>query len=202
VVNKGTVSSSPIISSSGFSLNPPFGGAPWQAMDGNLTSDWDSKKGRSCIRNQEAYSLTIDFGAPTVVEEVRLKGAGDGVHDAKDINLYVVRIEPKVPVTVEVHYEMYDGIPALKKWISVRHNGGASSETVVVDTLAMDLLRARCSVSPSLLAPPPPAAAPPPATKAQRRRFLAALSHGGAFVFLGQDFAATRCCSAARWCVG
>ena len=40
-----------------------------------------------------------------------------------------------------VHYELYDGLPTLRKWVSV-HNIGAAAAPVVVSTLVMELLRA------------------------------------------------------------
>jgi len=43
--------------------------------------------------------------------------------------------------TVTVHYEMYDGLPLLRKWVSVAQRGGAAA-AVTVDALTTDLLRA------------------------------------------------------------
>jgi hypothetical protein len=47
---------------------------------------------------------------------------------------------------VSVHYEMYDGLPALRKWVSVRAPGGGAAQPagtpVSVDALTIDLLRA------------------------------------------------------------
>ena len=42
---------------------------------------------------------------------------------------------------VTVHYEMYDGLPLLRKWVSVAQRSGAQS-AVTVDALTTDLLRA------------------------------------------------------------
>lgn len=43
------------------------------------------------------------------------------------------------PVTVQVHYELYDGIPLLSKWITV-HNGGTQS--VQLNTFVSEILAA------------------------------------------------------------
>ena len=40
---------------------------------------------------------------------------------------------------ITVHYEMYDGIPVLRKWISVNTEGPG---TVMVNTLVYEMLRA------------------------------------------------------------
>ena len=48
-------------------------------------------------------------------------------------------------VRVVVHYELYDGLPTFRKWVSVR-NGGAgvhrAAGSVTVDSLVMEILRA------------------------------------------------------------
>ena len=43
-------------------------------------------------------------------------------------------------VDVAVHYELYDGLPVYKKWISVTSTAGGAS--VVVDDVLIDLMRA------------------------------------------------------------
>eukprot|EP00039_Didymoeca_costata_P012855 m.187247 g.187247 ORF g.187247 m.187247 type:complete len:783 (+) comp15603_c1_seq4:121-2469(+) len=43
---------------------------------------------------------------------------------------------------VAVHYEMYDGIPALRKWVTVHHTGVPSQPPVVINRLSYELLRA------------------------------------------------------------
>lgn len=43
-------------------------------------------------------------------------------------------------VVVTLHYEMYDGLPALRKWLTVRV-GPSGPESVTVDTATMELLR-------------------------------------------------------------
>ena len=45
-------------------------------------------------------------------------------------------------VVVTVNYEMYDGLPTLRKWLSVRNGAGTGASSVVVDTLHYELLRA------------------------------------------------------------
>lgn len=45
-------------------------------------------------------------------------------------------------IIVKVHYEMYDGIPALRKWVSVEQPPNALGPVVTVDALTTDLLRA------------------------------------------------------------
>ena len=53
-----------------------------------------------------------------------------------------VRTTPAPPVAsvVTVHYEMYDGLPMLRKWVSVAAAPGGAA--VSVDALTMDMLRA------------------------------------------------------------
>jgi hypothetical protein len=43
--------------------------------------------------------------------------------------------------TIVIHYEMYDGIPALRKWVEVAQGAG-SAHAVVVDDLVVEQLRA------------------------------------------------------------
>lgn len=43
---------------------------------------------------------------------------------------------------VTVHYEMFDGLPALRKWVSVSMEAPLASKSVTVDSLVMELLRA------------------------------------------------------------
>lgn len=50
-------------------------------------------------------------------------------------------INTNTEVVVTVHYEMYDGIPALRKWVSVA-NGANAANAVTVDALTTDILRA------------------------------------------------------------
>lgn len=45
-------------------------------------------------------------------------------------------------VVVTVHFEMYDGLPALRKWVSISHVGGDTSPPVTVNSLNYELLRA------------------------------------------------------------
>eukprot|EP01062_Namystynia_karyoxenos_P010762 TRINITY_DN13830_c0_g1_i2.p1 TRINITY_DN13830_c0_g1~~TRINITY_DN13830_c0_g1_i2.p1 ORF type:complete len:583 (+),score=65.77 TRINITY_DN13830_c0_g1_i2:85-1749(+) len=45
-------------------------------------------------------------------------------------------------VTVTVHYEMYDGMPVLRKWVSITHGGPASAPVLELQTLNYELLRA------------------------------------------------------------
>lgn len=47
-------------------------------------------------------------------------------------------------LVVGVHYELYEGLPALRKWVSVHHEGdpAAGAANVTVDTLNYELLRA------------------------------------------------------------
>jgi hypothetical protein len=44
-------------------------------------------------------------------------------------------------LVVVVHYEMYSGLPTLRKWVTV-HNDGAAATPVIISTLVMELLRA------------------------------------------------------------
>ena len=44
--------------------------------------------------------------------------------------------------TVDVHYELYDGLPVLKKWVSVSVGASAPVNGVVVDNVVVELLRA------------------------------------------------------------
>ena len=46
-------------------------------------------------------------------------------------------------VHVTIHYEMYDGLPVLRKWLEVcRVRAASGAAPVVVDTMAMEILRA------------------------------------------------------------
>ena len=44
----------------------------------------------------------------------------------------------KLPVSISIHYEMYDGIPALSKWASIKNNGESAInlDTFQIETLA------------------------------------------------------------------
>lgn len=91
-----------------------------------------------------------------MVEAVRVTTFGDTIHTPKQIAFYAAVPSPPLPLEVGVHYEMYDGLPALRKWVTVHHTGGAGDSStstktasssssflsVTVDTLNMELLRA------------------------------------------------------------
>ncbi len=53
---------------------------------------------------------------------------------------------PSAPVTVEVHYELYDGLPLLTKWLTVRNPsgvetaGGAAPRTVTLNSMIVEQL--------------------------------------------------------------
>eukprot|EP00294_Goniomonas_avonlea_P005130 CAMPEP_0114548274 /NCGR_PEP_ID=MMETSP0114-20121206/4894_1 /TAXON_ID=31324 /ORGANISM="Goniomonas sp, Strain m" /LENGTH=871 /DNA_ID=CAMNT_0001732853 /DNA_START=1 /DNA_END=2617 /DNA_ORIENTATION=+ len=45
-------------------------------------------------------------------------------------------------IVILVHFEMYDGVAALRKWVSIHHEGSVeSSPSVEVETLVMEILR-------------------------------------------------------------
>jgi hypothetical protein len=45
-------------------------------------------------------------------------------------------------VVVIVHYELYDGMPTFRKWVSVHNKGSGGAGSIVVSTLVMEMLRA------------------------------------------------------------
>jgi hypothetical protein len=64
--------------------------------------------------------------------------------DVKDVTFYAGASGRIPELVIGVHYELYDGLPAMRKWVSVHHTGkvgAATSTTETVDTLAMELLR-------------------------------------------------------------
>ena len=44
-------------------------------------------------------------------------------------------------IIVTVHYEIYDSLSALRKWVSVHNEGPAGSAPIIVDSLNYELLR-------------------------------------------------------------
>ena len=152
IKNAGTKAASIVKGSSGWvPAGLGAGGEAWRAVDGNVSTVWDAQKGAaSTLTGHTDFSLTIDFGKAVVVEAIRVTTSGDTVHDPKQLALYAAVPSPPLPLEVAVHYEMYDGLPALRKWVTVHHTGGsgsgsgtdASASTVTIDTLNMELLRA------------------------------------------------------------
>ena len=44
-------------------------------------------------------------------------------------------------VVLTVHFEMYDGLPVLRKWVSVSHEGQNGAKPIVVNQLNYEMLR-------------------------------------------------------------
>lgn len=127
-----------VVSASGSS-----GGAQsWWAMDGNTTTAWDSAMAPSPpSSNPAGYWIELHFDRPMRFEAIQIMSAGDGVHDPADLLLLGGIPGPNLNVTVGVHYELYDGLPALRKTVSV-HNPKLAMSSVTVDHMTMELLRA------------------------------------------------------------
>ena len=136
--NSAASAQSIVVAASGSS-----GGAhPWWAMDGNVTTAWDSAMAPSPPGDEPAgYWLELHFDTPMTFDAIQIMSAGDGVHDPADLRLLAGVAGPPLDVTIGVHYELYDGLPALRKSVSV-HNPQRAMAAVTVDHLVMEMLRA------------------------------------------------------------
>ena len=54
----------------------------------------------------------------------------------KGITLSVTLAHDSIPAQVTIHYELYDGMPCMSKWITVRNNDHAIIQSVTVERLA------------------------------------------------------------------
>ena len=112
--NHGTAAASMVAGSSGYTDGPA--GAPWLAMDGNTSTMWDSQQGTpSPASRKQNFWVMVDFGRNVTVEGFEVTSPGDGVHDPKGMRLLAnAPADGRLRgVAVDVHYEMYDGIPAM-----------------------------------------------------------------------------------------
>jgi len=79
-----------------------------------------------------------DFGTPGELGRSRvLRVAAWGDVDAAGSRELSRRYEALRTLTVSVHYELYDGVPVLSKWVEVRNAG---SEAVTIDRLTVETL--------------------------------------------------------------
>jgi hypothetical protein len=76
-------------------------------------------------------SVTLTFQSPpSSSTAATVEAHYDGPHHAS-------RITHHVSATVEVHYELYDGLPLMSKWITVRNN---SAQPVQLDSILVEQL--------------------------------------------------------------
>ena len=63
---------------------------PWQSMDGNLTTAWDSQAGINPVRNSapKSYWLQLDFGHNVSLVSFAVHTLGDGTHDPQWLQLF------------------------------------------------------------------------------------------------------------------
>jgi hypothetical protein len=123
-----------VVGASGSRPDPSFGGDMTQAMDGNITSVWDS------VPDPQGTWLLLDFGKPVTVSSLQLNQMGDTTHDLKTavLEAYVQVMLPQ-DMNITLHYDLYQGLPVIAKSVSM--NTGQSPVTisaVVVENLGLN----------------------------------------------------------------
>jgi len=115
----------------------------------------DARSAASPWKTYHTISLPGDLGPPTGFRVGKIGkngGTGDNSDDLQPVRLHISKVsfhgpfDPSVlktlpeqeaqtpPFTVSVHYEIYDGLPALSKWLTVVNHTG--------DTLTIDRFNA------------------------------------------------------------
>ena len=113
-----------------------FNSDAWQA---NLTANTSSFQmvNYSTAPPDELYEWTAGrYGSPT-----DLAWPPAGLHLTVNFAAPAGAPAALANVVVSVHYEVYDGLPVLRKWVTVEHLAGSASPPVVVETLDYELLR-------------------------------------------------------------
>jgi hypothetical protein len=108
--NNGTATQSTVTASSGWRGEGPFGGAPWNAVDGNASTCWDSVANAAT----GVYTLDFDLGSAVTVQGLNLTTSGDNIHDPQAMLLEALN-EVGLPkgLHVSLVYDLYDGIPLM-----------------------------------------------------------------------------------------
>ena len=123
-----------VVGASGSRPDPSFGGDCTQAMDGNVSSVWDS------VPDAQGTWLLLDFGKPVTVSSVQLDQLGDGTHDMKTSVLEAfAQVMLPQDINISLHYDIYEGLPVIAK--SMALNSGLSPITisaVVVENLGLN----------------------------------------------------------------
>ena len=92
--------------------------------------------------SQSLPSADFDWRPGTRHSPSDLAWPPTGIHLAVSFRLPAsAPAEVGAAASVTVHYEMYDGMPVLRKWVSVAHAGAAPAPPLVVDSLNYEMLR-------------------------------------------------------------
>lgn len=108
--NNGTAAQSTVTASSGWQADSPRGGAPWNAVDGDVSTCWDSVASAAT----GVYTLDFDLGSAVTVQGLNLTTLGDNAHDPQAMLLEALKeaVMPK-GLRVSLVYDLYDGIPLM-----------------------------------------------------------------------------------------
>ena len=109
------------------------------------------QKNYAFLRPKEIDGLTADPSAlqftdyevsepkaPFEWKQVRRR-APDAVWPPKGVHLRLDFKAPDREIKVSVHYELYDGIPVMAKWLSLKNN---TRETITIDDFTSEIIAA------------------------------------------------------------
>lgn len=128
-MNNGNATVNIVQSSSGFNSIPDgFGGAPWQAADGNYSTGWDAVFDGS----QGDYYLVFDLTSEQTITGLNVTTFGDIAHDAIAYQIFVGREAAVDPdVRLSLIYDLYDGVPLITTQMVVTLQAGSKSTALL-----------------------------------------------------------------------
>ncbi len=116
----------------------PVGGLTGQKEHAYLKREWldDMKSPENSFQFRELEVL--DLGPGLHWEQPRWKSSTQWERKGKEVVFHYVNPHPELKgITVEIHYEIYDGLPLMGKWMKVRNEG---SEDVRIDHFTGEIL--------------------------------------------------------------
>lgn len=126
--SQNTATNTYVTGASGWQPNGAFGGEPWRAADGRVDTNWDSANGAP-------YWLEVDFGKPVSLSALAVYSGGDTTHDGQEFQLSMLAVTPlNIDLELTLHYELYDGIPLISKWVTAATTG----KDVILDSVVVE----------------------------------------------------------------